>query len=338
MFGSNQSIGGLTSTYFYDLMLDGGTSTKQLLIDGQVTNQLDLIDAELQTNNSIMHVTNPNPASLVWNTGFVSSNTLGGYLARSTNSVNTYTYPVGDYALSNIYRGVDVTPSSGDSNVYAVRVAPVDPTFDFTGVSATGATGGFDVATKNPLLGNINTTFYHNIARTYGTTNADVDVHYFLSDGDFQSMAHWQDNTNQWESTTFNNTNNLGSPNLGNPNMISSIALLADFSHDIFSLSNVFGVRIPQFISPNNDGMNDILSIDNIQFYPDNKLQVFNRYGNIVYEKEGYNNDWDGTVNEKASVVFNYTNGNLPAGTYFYILDLGIEEIPPYTGYIQLKK
>ncbi len=72
--------------------------------------------------------------------------------------------------------------------------------------------------------------------------------------------------------------------------------------------------------SPNNDGVNDFFYIDCISRYPRNKLEIYNRWGNIVFQKEGYNNDWNGTSNGRAVI---YTEEKLPVGTYFYILNLG---------------
>ena len=66
-------------------------------------------------------------------------------------------------------------------------------------------------------------------------------------------------------------------------------------------------------ISPNGDGINDTVYINCITDYPDNTLQVYDRYGNEVFSANGYDNTWMGTGN----------NGELPKGTYFYILDLG---------------
>jgi gliding motility-associated-like protein len=63
--------------------------------------------------------------------------------------------------------------------------------------------------------------------------------------------------------------------------------------------------------TPNGDGSNDAFYIGNIQSYPDNVLEIYNRYGQKVYTKTGYANDWDGK----------YLGNELPAGTYFYILD-----------------
>lgn len=52
--------------------------------------------------------------------------------------------------------------------------------------------------------------------------------------------------------------------------------------------------------------------IEELENYPDNKLIVFNRWGDVVYEAEPYLNDWDGT----------YKGESLPAATYYYILYL----------------
>lgn len=70
---------------------------------------------------------------------------------------------------------------------------------------------------------------------------------------------------------------------------------------------------ICNMFSPNGDGTNDFLVLNCAEDFPNNSFQVFDRYGNSVYEARRYNNTWDGTGE----------NGDLPRGTYFYILDLG---------------
>ena len=72
--------------------------------------------------------------------------------------------------------------------------------------------------------------------------------------------------------------------------------------------------------SPNGDGVNDTFVINCIENYPNNILEVYNRWGNIVYKARGYLNDWDGTSNGRA--VINQSD-KLPVGTYYYVLDLG---------------
>jgi len=68
----------------------------------------------------------------------------------------------------------------------------------------------------------------------------------------------------------------------------------------------------PNVITPNNDGMNDLLRIPCVASDPKSQLKVFNRWGDLVYETDSYRNDWGGTY-----------NGNpLPNGTYFYLLQM----------------
>jgi len=68
-------------------------------------------------------------------------------------------------------------------------------------------------------------------------------------------------------------------------------------------------------ISPNDDGKNDTWSILGIEQFPSNLVQVFNRWGNQVFEQKAYSNSnpWNGQWNGK----------DLPDGTYFYRIELG---------------
>jgi gliding motility-associated-like protein len=90
---------------------------------------------------------------------------------------------------------------------------------------------------------------------------------------------------------------------------------------------------IPEGFSPNGDGVNDTWFIRGILDYPKNHVQIFNRWGNLVFETDGYKNDWNGTT------IFGLTIGgnDLPEGTYFYIVDLG-NNTKVYKGYVYLKR
>ena len=43
--------------------------------------------------------------------------------------------------------------------------------------------------------------------------------------------------------------------------------------------------------------------IEGVEDYPDSRLQVFNRWGSLIYEKKGYQNDWDGTDLSGAELI-----------------------------------
>ena len=79
-------------------------------------------------------------------------------------------------------------------------------------------------------------------------------------------------------------------------------------------------VNVYNFISVDNDGANEFLYIDGILKYPSNNVQIFNRWGILVYETNGYNN-LDRTFSGKSEAKFTYnTSSNLPEGTYYYVL------------------
>ncbi|MDO7174223.1 gliding motility-associated C-terminal domain-containing protein, partial [Mariniflexile sp. AS56] len=86
--------------------------------------------------------------------------------------------------------------------------------------------------------------------------------------------------------------------------------------------------------SPNGDGDNDTFVIDCIENYPNNTLEVYNRWGNIVYTTKNYSNNWDGTSNGR--VVLNESD-KLPIGTYYYVLDLG-DGSKPKVGWLYINR
>jgi gliding motility-associated-like protein len=72
-------------------------------------------------------------------------------------------------------------------------------------------------------------------------------------------------------------------------------------------------IKANNILTPNNDGFNDKWVIENIDYYPNNEVKIFDKAGRIIYSKKAYDNSWDGTVNGTA----------LSEGTYYYIIDFG---------------
>ncbi len=83
-------------------------------------------------------------------------------------------------------------------------------------------------------------------------------------------------------------------------------------------------VIFPNAITPNGDGINDVLDLGLIDIYPGNQLTIYNRWGRVVLDVSNYQNDW------KAD--------DIEAGTYFYILDLNDNEQPIQKGTIMIIK
>lgn len=91
---------------------------------------------------------------------------------------------------------------------------------------------------------------------------------------------------------------------------------------------------IPEVFTPNGDPYNNNFEIKGLDSYPNNSLQVFNRWGNLVYSAKPYKNDWNGVPNVSGKTG----SDKLPTGTYYYLLDLGDENVKTtYKGYVQLQ-
>lgn len=91
-----------------------------------------------------------------------------------------------------------------------------------------------------------------------------------------------------------------------------------------------FQIFIPNVFTPNGDATYETWEIKNIDRFPNNKVTVYNRWGGIVYDEQGYNNTtvlWEGEKNGE----------ELPFGTYYYIVDLG-NGAEPFSGYVSIMK
>lgn len=91
---------------------------------------------------------------------------------------------------------------------------------------------------------------------------------------------------------------------------------------------------IPEGFSPNQDGINDLFVIRGIQDYPQNKLLIYSRWGDRLFEADAYANNWDGTSS------FGLIVGSelLPIGNYFYILQLNNSADEVFKGVIYLSR
>lgn len=81
-------------------------------------------------------------------------------------------------------------------------------------------------------------------------------------------------------------------------------------------------IIVPNVLSANSDGLNDIFFIPNIDQYPGNEVFVYNRWGWLIFSKSNYQNDWAPT--------------NLTEGVYFYVVDTKVLE--PVNGILHIFK
>jgi len=91
-------------------------------------------------------------------------------------------------------------------------------------------------------------------------------------------------------------------------------------------------IKVFSGVSANHDNVNDFFAIENIKEFPNNKVSIYNRWGNLLFETKGYDQD----VHDKR-----WPNdqdlSTLASSTYFYIVDLG-NGAKPLKGWIELIK
>ena len=87
-------------------------------------------------------------------------------------------------------------------------------------------------------------------------------------------------------------------------------------------------IEIVNFFSPNGDGKNDTWQVREIERYLDNQVWIYSRTGRELFNAKFYNNDWNGSLDGK----------QLPAGSYYYRIDLDGNSSVDFEGWLYLTR
>jgi large repetitive protein len=88
-------------------------------------------------------------------------------------------------------------------------------------------------------------------------------------------------------------------------------------------------INPPNAFTPNGDGYNDtwrVIYEEEMADYPNIEVEIYNRWGSVVYHSKPYKNDWNGRHNGK----------DLPVGTYYYVLKLHRGNLPNISGAVSI--
>ena len=97
---------------------------------------------------------------------------------------------------------------------------------------------------------------------------------------------------------------------------------------DTMQVRVLSALKIVNAFSPNGDGINDVWILPGLEDYLQATVQIFDRYGRVVYNSTGYPKPWDGKLN----------GSPLPVGTYYYIIDTKTDFVKPFTGSVTILK
>ncbi len=99
-------------------------------------------------------------------------------------------------------------------------------------------------------------------------------------------------------------------------------------SSDLMTLTVFESFKVPNTFTPNGDGYNDIWEIQVLRVFKNAIVEVYNTAGSLVFRSIGYNQPWDGKRNGQS----------LPAGTYYYTIDLKSQQVKKLAGYVTIFK
>jgi gliding motility-associated-like protein len=254
---------------------------------------------------------------------------VDGYAA--SNNEGEFVFPIGD----NDELRPMIIPAQTANTIYEgayFKENPNNPTtFDEQ----------FDTTKKINLLENINTSEFWDLNGTEETDivltwNVSSKIRNITKDIENLRVVGWDKDEKEWKDLGAvekqgDLDNGWVKSNKFIPEDYEIITIGADFRQVLGEVT--FATHNYGF-SPNGDGLHDTFTIEGIDLRPNNTLKVYNRWGALVYQKDNYNNTWDGTSENKLTIK--KANG-LPVGVYFYVLYLR-DENKKWTGYIYLNR
>lgn len=152
-------------------------------------------------------------------------------------------------------------------------------------------------------------------------------------------VSRFSSSAGQWDKIASNgiSTGNITSGNtlpnhyVNTRSAMVGVSMNEFFSKSVIKTSGLLGLRIPEGISPNNDGLNEKFVIENLKPGDKVRIDIYNRWQTMVFRDGDYKNTFDGTGNQGGLI-----NKELPDGTYYYILNVNTEK--PITGYIIINR
>ncbi len=229
LIGNNQQLRGNSSTHFYNLELEGNSTTKEMLIDEYVKNVLRLNDNELATIDDIIFVENTDENAVVRGNGYVSTNGTGAISRALSNNGQVYLFPMGSKQGVQRYRPVIVENSTNQNfQVNFQNVALPMP--------------ALDPNQKAPNVQSLNTDYYYKLSSDQTDANLELTLYYPTIEGPYQSIAQWRTPTGgsqqQWEMSPNPSATAIPSVDNNTLGMLSSSTVgIQDYITENFTLS-----------------------------------------------------------------------------------------------------
>lgn len=230
------------------------------------------------------------------------------------NGDDAFLFPVGS---DNYYRYAAMSAPESVADAFTGKYFPTDPNTLYP------------LTSKDNAIDLISDTEYWTVDKTDSSSDVFLTLSWnenttaskiFAAPYDEIHIVRWDDAQKRW----------IDEGGVANPATKEVSMLVAKLkNYGVFTLGRVKSapntnsdIVIHNAVSPDGDGLNDFFMIEGIENYPDNKVDVYDRWGVKVYETTSYNtngNVFKGISEGRLTVK---KGDKLPVGTYFYIVDV----------------
>ncbi len=319
------SVSGAFMPVFFDTEI-ANANDLELQTSLGVTNNANFIAGNINTLR-----TQPNVFLNFFSDAFYTGTTdvakVNGYVA--VENAQNFTFPTGDAFQFRplIINSEDINTVSRCA--YFFEDPNVASSFD----------NSFNTDLKSNLLANISTTEFWKLEGSIPSTislnwNDRSALSAFTGDINSIVVVGWSKTGRRWLS--------LGKTSIGGD--ISNGFISSDtFTPDNFEVITLGIEAVPTdvllldnyLVTPNGDGLNDVLIIPELEQSSDNNVQIYDRFGLKVFEQENYTNQFNGIPNVDNLVVDK--EKGLPGGVYFYVIRLNDLQLN-YQGFLYLTR
>ncbi|MBN8703748.1 MAG: gliding motility-associated C-terminal domain-containing protein [Bacteroidetes bacterium] len=328
----NASANGGVPNYLYSLAPSGQTSTTGIftnIVAGTYTVIVTDNANCTSTNNAVVTITQPTAITFAANTtvtnescpqtfdgsiNTVASGGAGGFSysllpAGATNNNGTFSnLSAGSYTIVV----TDATSCTAVSQAFAI----------------TNQSEGKVIAENDETSVEFNTSASIDISANDTTSNATITIVQNPINGSIISISNGVVNYKPNEGFS-------GNDSLTYVVCDQFCTLACDTAKVYLNVLPELIFSIPNGFSPDGDGINDKFVIKNIDRFGDNKLEIYNRWGVLIFEASSYKNEWDGTTNNSSAVVLG--DGKVVSGTYYYVLTLK-DNNEIHKGYLEIRR
>lgn len=320
--GTNQVIEGNNTLEFNNLSFN--TNEKEVFFDLKanidIWGELDFRQGIIKVDSTKNGTTNLTKGmiSFMPNSSHINASNLS-FIEGEAEKIGAteFVFPIG---AKGIVRPLKISASGAEKNIYQAKYTLDDKAFFHKNKGKSG------------IINQVNEREYWTVLK--GKDNAEKDIKLTLSwDEVLTPQELLQDPETELHIVRWDDKQQLWVDEGGVVDMstkeVTTISTVESYGY--FTLATIKknwlldgDVVIYNLVTPDGDGKNDYFIIDNINKYPNNRVEIYNRWGTKVYETTQYDSKGDGSMN----VFKGYSEGKitvdkgkkLPSGTYYYVL------------------